>query len=161
MTNPTLFFPDFKLAELLDNTIETDGGCLEWQGSRQRNYGAISHKGRTYAVHRITCFLVYGEPKPKDFALHACDNPPCINPEHLRWGSQKENMADSISRNRRAVVRGIKNGRAKLDDKKVVLIRLLRENGFTTLEIADLFGVSNQIISRICKREAWTHVENR
>jgi hypothetical protein len=161
MTYPTSVFPSISLEEVLLNTFLTDTGCLEWQGKRLKNYGYITHKSRHIAVHRLTCFLAHGEPSLGDLALHSCDNPPCVNPEHLRWGTQLDNMADSKARNRRFITRGIKNGRSKLDDKKVIAIRAIYGTGPTTIEIAELYGISNQLVSRIVKGEAWTHVENR
>lgn len=134
---------------------------MEWQGSRQKNYGIIAYKSKHIFAHRIAAFLAHGEPFDGALTLHSCDNPPCINPDHLRWGTQAENMADSKARNRRAITRGIKNGRSKLDDKKVIAIRAIYGTGPTIIEIAELYGISNQLVSRIIKREAWVHVEDR
>jgi hypothetical protein len=50
---------------------------------------------------RIACFLEHGPaPELKPHALHSCDNPPCCNPKHLRWGTQKDNASDAKERNR-------------------------------------------------------------
>ena len=162
MVYSTKMFPPVSLDDLLANTNTTKNGCQEWQGRRIKNYGSLSHKGKNIGVHRIVAFLVYGEPEPGMFALHSCDNPPCINPDHLRWGTHAENVQDTTSRNRRAVKRGERNGRAKLDEAKVKAIRAIYGTGPTTVEIAELYGVSNQIISRIIRGKAWSHlVENR
>ena len=158
MVYSTQTFPSITLEEIQNNCIVTKSGCHEWQGKRQKNYGVIFYKSRNLAVHRIVCFLAYGEPAENDYALHSCDNPPCVNPAHLRWGTHQENMADAKTRNRRAVKRGERNGRAKLDEAKIKAIRAIYGTGPTTVEIAELYGVSNQIISRIIKREAWSHV---
>jgi hypothetical protein len=159
VTYHTSLFPQITLHEILANTKETKSGCLEWQGKRQKNYGVYFYKSRNLAVHRITCWLKHGEPKPSDFALHSCDNPPCVNPEHLRWGTHQENMKDSVKRNRRAITRGERNGRSKLDERKVLAIRAIYGTGPTTVEIANLYGVSNQIVSRIVRGQAWQHLE--
>lgn len=162
MVHSTKMFPPVSLDDLLANTITTENGCQEWQGRRMKNYASVSHKGNNIGVHRIVAFLIYGEPEPGMFALHSCDNPPCINPNHLRWGTQAENVQDTNERNRRAIKRGERNGRAKLDEAKVKAIRAIHGTGPTTIEIAELYGVSNQIVSRIIRGEAWSHlVENR
>lgn len=44
--------------------------------------------------------LVTGEESDGRFALHSCDNPPCVNPAHLRWGSHADNMTDAADRGR-------------------------------------------------------------
>jgi hypothetical protein len=162
LVHSTKLFPPVTLDDLLAYTIKTKTGCNEWLGRKQKNYPTITHKHLNFGVHRIVAFLVYGEPAPGQHALHSCDNPPCINPDHLRWGTQKENVQDTKNRNRRAIKRGERNGRAKLDDAKVKAIRAIHGTGPTTVEIAELYGVSNQIVSRIIRNEAWSHlVENR
>lgn len=159
MVYPTSSFPSITLEELLANTRPTETGCLEWQGRKVKNYGAISHKGKNLAAHRIICFLAHGEPPEDGFALHSCDNPPCINPEHLRWGTHAENVLDTVIRNRRAIKRGERNGRSKLNDARVRAIRAIAGTGPTNGEIAELYGISNQMVSRIIKGEAWQHLQ--
>jgi len=158
MVHSTKTFPNVTMEEILAQCNLTETGCYEWQGKRAKNYAVITHNRKMIGVHRIVCFLEHGEPGEQDHALHSCDNPPCVNPEHLRWGTHQENMDDVRARNRRAVKRGERNGRAKLDEAKVKAIRAIYGTGPTTIEIAELYGVSNQIISRIIKREAWSHV---
>jgi hypothetical protein len=147
--------------EILDQ-CEPQGDCLVWTKSTRKGYGWTRINGQSWATHRLVAYLIHGEPpENKNLVLHSCDNPPCCNPAHLRWGSQFENMQDVKLRNRRADLRGSRNGRAKLNDEKVALIRALRKNGITTLEIAALFQISNQIVSRICRNEAWIDSQNR
>lgn len=128
---------------------------------RRKGYAAIVHNRRTFGVHRITCFLAHGEPEPNHNALHSCDNRSCVNPDHLRWGTQLENVQDAIDRKRWAVTQGERNGRAKINADVVKAIRAIAGTGPTTIQIAELYGLSNQMVSRIIQGKAWTHVEDR
>jgi len=64
-------------------------------------YGLHQHNGKQIRAHRLALYEKSGPaPTDKPFALHSCDNPPCCNPAHLRWGSQADNNADKLSRGR-------------------------------------------------------------
>jgi hypothetical protein len=90
------------LADYLNERSETTPtGCREWRGVTRKKYGVACWKGRQYAAHRISLMLAVGPPpvgKPQ--ALHHCDNPPCINPEHLYWGDVADNRQDASRRGR-------------------------------------------------------------
>jgi hypothetical protein len=76
-----------------------DDECWEWLGPRNnKGYGKI---GLLYA-HRVACERAHG-PAPADrpHVLHACDNPPCVNPAHISWGTPSQNTFESWQRTRR------------------------------------------------------------
>lgn len=71
------------------------GGCLEWPFHIHPHNDYGMHQGKV--VSRIVCAMAHGEnPPDKPMALHSCNNKPCCNPNHLRWGTAKENTADWI-----------------------------------------------------------------
>jgi hypothetical protein len=76
--------------------------CWEWQGAKraQGSYGRAYIGAVTYRAHRVALALSTGDLPQRLYALHSCDNPPCCNPAHLRWGECAENMADAIARDR-------------------------------------------------------------
>lgn len=77
--------------------------CIEWAGRRnQDGYGAAYAHGRQWRAHRLTWTEQVG-PIPDGLnVLHRCDNPPCVNIEHLYLGTQADNVRDMLARNRRA-----------------------------------------------------------
>lgn len=91
------------LPYLSKNTSVVDGGCHEWLGRKVRGGYGILHlrAGRSVLAHRAV-LLSKGATIGQNFVLHSCDNPSCVNPEHLRVGTAKDNMADMLERNRRS-----------------------------------------------------------
>ena len=84
-------------------SFDAPNGCVEWTGSvTEHGYGRMSYRNRVERVHRLVAHLHLGldlnDPRVK--VLHKCDNPPCVNPDHLYLGNQKENVRDMVERGR-------------------------------------------------------------
>lgn len=84
----------FLLAAVSSDTDE----CIDWTFSRLwGRYGVMRYEGEDIAVHRLACSLAHGEPPTADsVAAHSCNRGPegCINPRHLRWATQQENVQE-------------------------------------------------------------------
>lgn len=85
---------------------ETDRGCWEWRGARnEKGYGLLALRRRTKGaehqrVHRIMWEMHEG-PIPDGLVVrHRCDNPPCVNPDHLAVGTNRQNSLDMVERER-------------------------------------------------------------
>lgn len=92
------------MAKIKSRCRMLDNGCWEYLGTRnQQGYGFTSYRGKSWPLHRLTLTIEKGAPPtPKHKSLHECDFPPCCNPEHLFWGTQKANGEDMAAKRRTA-----------------------------------------------------------
>ncbi len=95
--------------------------------------------------------------------LHSCDNPPCVRPEHLKVGTQLENMRGASSRGRfhpdPELRQGTKNGNAKLSEAQVLEIRnIYATRDVSMREVGRQFHIDPSTVSDIVKRNIWTHI---
>lgn len=75
--------------------------CIEWPWAKNnKGYGVIGWNGQRKAGHVILELSGRERPSPAHHQLHSCDNPGCVAPWHLRWGTNAENVADAVSRGR-------------------------------------------------------------
>ena len=80
---------------------EGAAGCWYFGQNKGPNYSEVTRNGSTERAHRVAVELVIGrKPSPDEHVLHACDNPPCCNPNHLSLGSHQDNMDDMMKRGR-------------------------------------------------------------
>lgn len=155
----TVFIPtsdlDLLKATLFNRSRPTDLGCWEWTHTRDTGgYGLFCRNGRYVKAHRLS-FEIWKGPIPKGLhILHACDNPACINPDHLRAGTVKENMADREARGRRDV-RGEQVGTAKLTEAQVIEIR---KSKLGLADLSVIYGVDRSNIWAIRSRKSWRHI---
>lgn len=152
--------PKITIQERFWAKVEKGAGCWEWRAHRiPTGYGTFEFDGRTVGAHRVAYQLCVG-PIPGGLCVcHHCDNPGCVRPDHLFVATRKENMADMVRKGRSAV--GERQGHARLTNDHVVEIRRLYAAGETTyIQLANQFGVSDSVVSRIVKRQAWAHVKS-
>lgn len=97
------------IRRLMNNMeVNSNTGCWEVQRNIDRSgYGKIKIKGRNLGSHKISYILHCGDYDQGKFEiLHSCDNPRCINPNHLSHGTHKENMHDCIKKGRHTAFKG-------------------------------------------------------
>jgi hypothetical protein len=137
-------------------TKNSNTGCYEWHSYKsKKGYGVLRVEIRTWKAHRFAYTLVHGEIVKYQQVQHKCNNPPCINVQHLVLGLPSDNVKYMIRSGRRASTVGEKNGNSKLKVKSVEWIRKMRQEGWTILEISILYGVSKSTISEITRGSNW------
>lgn len=131
--------------------------CWFWKAKTDRDgYGIHRVKGRDFKAHRLAYELATGE--SPSVVMHTCDSPSCCNPNHLRGGTQRQNMKDKVRKDRQA--KGSGNGRAKLTEHDVVAIKFqLRMEVASKAELARRYGVDPTVIRDIASGKTWAHTE--
>lgn len=158
--------------------------CWPWIAKSKLDYGygvlniwVEENKRRNVPASRISCFLAHGEPPhPSAKSLHSCDNPPCCNPNHLRWGTQKENVADAIERERHvyppdthsnpewnakrlaSMPKGENLHNQSLTESQAREIWRLHFEHKSASEIARLIGSKPHVVYDVCRGRSWQHL---
>lgn len=133
----------------LDAAAEAGDECVEWPYGRDWDgYGIVHVNGRARRLSHLILAEAGQARPPGTLALHSCDNPPCGNLRHLRWGSPQANMDDKMRRGR------YKNGRQKLSTEDLARMRAMRAEGASQFAIASRLGVVQTTIGRALRKDA-------
>lgn len=166
--------------EMIVNRIEIreEGGCWFWIGRLSDNgYGEV-HKnywGKYYKVsraHQLSYIIFRGDYNRNLMILHSCNNRNCVNPNHLRVGTAKDNMDDrskvgSFNSHFNSVewklnpknVKGEDVATSKLTEKQVLEIKELLDKGIVfQKEIAEEYNVHQVTVSKIKLGKIWRHI---
>ena len=128
----------------------TESGCWLWEANTNaKGYGRLRNDGGSTYAHRISYQLHKGDVPNGMMVLHDCDNPSCVNPEHLHLGNNSDNMVEMYQRNR------FPNQKLTLDKVKTILSRL--KLGVKQKDIAKEFKVHFDTISGISTGKRWQH----
>ena len=143
---------------------EPNSGCWLWTSHTSDGYGRIRiGGGKVAGAHRYAWICENGEIPQGKMICHRCDNPACVNPDHLFLGTASDNMADASRKGRmnwkpgevRALPQGESHHAAKLTEADV---RQIRSSKATGKSLAPLYGVTEVTISRIRRRLIWRSV---
>lgn len=140
-------------------SINAARGCWDWVGSKDMDgYGRIRIEKKLRGAHRVS-FAIHIGPIPDDMCVcHTCDNPGCINPEHLFLGTNADNTYDRNAKGRTARQTGASNGQSKITDDDVIAIRAVKARWGVNTRLAAQYGVSQPLISQIRAGKRWSHL---
>lgn len=134
-------------------------GCWEWRGTTEKfGYGRMYRREgttrRSLSTHRVSYELHIGPIPSGMCVLHSCDNPPCVNPEHLRLGTRLDNARDREGRGRGASEKrsGERNGRHRLTEAQV---RVIRNSTRPLRALAEEFGVGHSTVRAVRTGRTW------
>lgn len=114
--------PPFK--RLYENIYININGCWVWRGqTTKKGYGQIKAFDKIVLCHRLSYELHFGHIQEKMEVAHTCDNPPCVNPDHLVLMTHQENMADMDRKGRRR--QGKPNPRRGAENSQAIQVQVL------------------------------------
>lgn len=147
---------------------EPMSGCWLWTAAVDAcGYGQLAMGGTSHfalRAHRVAWTIYRGEIPIGLQVLHKCDNPPCVNPDHLFLGTHIDNMLDRDSKGRSYLVktpidnRGSRHGNSKLTEDDVRAMRQLTDSTMTISQAARQFHIARHTAWEIIKRRRWKHV---
>lgn len=132
-------------------------GCWEWTGGKDRGgYDTLFVDEKTTKAHRLAFEHLKGPIPAGGHVLHTCDNPSCVNAEHLFTGTHDLNMKDKVSKGRQSRSPGEKHPQARLTEE---LVREIFNASGTQRAIAAQYGISQMHVWRIKNNESWKHLK--
>lgn len=125
-------------------------GCHYWiANTNYSGYGLIRIKSKYHKAHRVSYNLYKGEIPIGLVVCHSCDNPSCVNPDHLFIATQADNIRDCKNKGR------TNGGLKKLTEVDVMQLRELNRLGVKKSSLSKMFGISYSQVRRIVNYERW------
>lgn len=138
----------------------TDTGCINWTGSKDnRGYAMFVNNKEAWKMSRVVYTYHFGDIEPGLFILHSCDNPACVNPDHLSAGTQRENMQQRHARNRyNTQPRGSEHARSRLSEFDIANIRKYWAAGMSQTKLGKMYGEAQPTIYNIVHGNTYSHL---
>lgn len=133
-------------------------GCWIWNKFKLKSgYGTTAQNKKTYLAHRLSYLLHVGMIPKGLWVLHKCDNPSCVNPDHLFLGTHQDNTDDKVSKGRQ--LRGDSHNMSKLTEDEITAIREFPKFRGAGVILAKRYDVTPSMISYIRNGKSWKHLQ--
>ena len=138
--------------------VDKSGECWLWTGARNpQGYGLFFADGRSMGAHIFSLELALQSNRPTDMdTCHRCDNPPCVRPEHLYFGTRQQNIDDAWERNR--FPSGSARPSAKTTEVDVLAMRHEYADGADINDLSEAYGLATSTIRLTVLGYKWKHV---
>jgi hypothetical protein len=134
-------------------------GCWNWIGQKAEGYGVFEMGKVQELAHRTSYRMERGKIPKGMLVCHTCDNPSCVNPNHLFLGTDLDNNRDMMQKGRGRQPIGENAANSKLTEDEVRKIREVYTSGETCwAKLGRMFGTSAENVSIIVQRKTWRHV---
>lgn len=130
--------------------VRSEEQCWPWRGAKDaEGYGYFWDGAANRRAHRYSYALKARDATIDGSILHSCDNPPCVNPSHLRLGTHAENIRERNAKGRHNLPSGDRHWYKALDQEKADKIRSWVFRGQSQASVARAFGVSAATVCRL------------
>lgn len=151
---PTAVERFWKRVEKQDSEPDT---CWLWTGPLDADgYGHHNEHRKNVPAHRFSYENFVGPIPEGKLVRHKCNNPPCIRPEHLELGTQKENIEDAVALGRH--VHGETHGMVKITEATAKLVKSLLASGKKIKDVSSELNVGFYTVADISRGKTWKHV---
>jgi len=135
--------------------------CWNWTANKTpQGYGRFQLKRKkSVSAHRLAWELTYGKIPNGLHVLHKCNNPSCVNPSHLKLGTNQDNVDDKLRANRQPHICGQNVATSKLTESQVREIFALLAEHRSYKEIAERFSISTHSVSNFNIGISWKHLK--
>jgi hypothetical protein len=147
---------------------EPNSGCWLWAAAaNQQGYGMFNErwdnelkKSIVVLAHRFSFKMANKDFDGRLQVLHRCDNPACVNPDHLFAGLPADNVADMDRKGRRVnkPLTGSQHPNSKITETDVKRMFEMRQQGMTQKQIGDSFGISQVQVGNIIRKDQWKQI---
>lgn len=146
-----------ELRKKFERCFISSPSCWLWiSGTDSHGYGKIQYQCSSHKAHRLAYQIYVGNIPDGLHVLHRCDNPRCVNPDHLFIGSHADNMKDKTTKGRaHGAHPGSDHHKAKLTDCDVLKIR---SDPRCNRLISEEYGICRQQVGDIKHRKYWSHI---
>lgn len=146
--NTTNYFESSRQRFSTKYELNSINGCWEWKTSfHPTGYGAFWFRGDSRYAHRVSWIFNRGEITDSLHVLHRCDNPRCVNPDHLFLGTQQDNVADRDRKGRGAKVIGPKRKFSPVDVRRIC--DLHNRSGITLTALSKMYNCTLGTIKKV------------
>ena len=138
--------------------VDKTGDCWLWMGRLAHGYGTISitptkHQIFILLAHRVAWELTHGKIPDGLLICHRCNNPQCVNPDHLYPGTPQDNANDRVAAGRHTAGARVTS---KLTEQQAREIREKYRRGYTSMRfLGRQYGVSHETVRLIVSNQAW------
>jgi hypothetical protein len=154
-----MIYTDKDIKRFWKKVNKTDS-CWNWSNCIiGHGYGGFKINRKIIRAHRFSWLLYFGEIPIRMLVCHKCDNPKCVNPEHLFLGTNKDNTNDMIQKGRGNKAKGEKQGFSKLTEEQVINIRKeYIEGNISYSKLSKKYNVVFGTIAAVLTNKTWKHI---